>query len=200
MIEACSATSSRAAYRCGDIPNACLIDAKTSSKPKTLGRLVKKTVLSRDLLQLNYVSASTCSDGKDESTTLLLECDADGGAGYPELASTDGCHTQWTWVTNLACQSSVIVPTSAPPKKCGTTDAATGARYDLAPLARRTGNYRVDSGDIRYWINVCEDVHLPMVGAGYSVAMTKGTDASFVRKMGRTTSSSITVKVREMNP
>lgn len=58
---------------------------------------------------------------------------------------------------------------------------------DLSVLARPKENYIVEAGNTRFWLNVCEDVHLSFIESGYGAVMTMVNDVSYNRRLGKTT-------------
>lgn len=74
--------------------------------------------------------------------------------GSPVFLDNNGCDTYIEWYSSVACQKSVtasFVP-------CYVYGSKT-QRYDLSPLIKSKGAYRVETmDDSDFFINVCRDI------------------------------------------
>ena len=121
----------------------------------------------------NFAGGAPCpfNAAAKQSATINFECDQTeafiSGNSHPVLVnSNQGCQYSFVWRTALAC-SATIVP-------CTFYNADEGRVYDLSPLTKPDGDYKVDdmAGNSIY-TNVCKSTITPGCPAGAAACTNK---------------------------
>lgn len=127
---------------CGTTAGACQLKVNDANFGKNLGLPASAPEIFKGTLMLRYQNGDACHDGAyQRSTTIVFECDEDGGLGSPQfMQETDECEYQFVWETAAACPEKIDSP-------C--TVSRGDKVYDLSGLATTSGsNWRVVYGTL----------------------------------------------------
>lgn len=182
---------------CGAISTACGSTASgvgvcqtkpgdSTFNPKNAGLATRTLEYKNGVISLTYTSGSACHDSQFNRSTVIIFTCARGVVGAPVFVQeTANCSYVFTWATDAACTAGDSI-------ECLARDPATGAQFDLSPLAKSTGNWEaVDTstgGSFKYYINVCRPLN-PVTGstcpAQAGACQTELNDATHAWSLGR---------------
>ncbi|KAJ8009057.1 hypothetical protein DPEC_G00084890 [Dallia pectoralis] len=123
-----------------------------------MGRAKRGPVIERrDHLLLEYTDGSVCfSDGLNltYSVRIHLVCGRVSVSSGPRFLNYGNCTANFMWETGAAC---AITTTDDQNKTCSVRDPNTGFRFNLLPLASKTG-YEVEGNGNIFLVNICAGV------------------------------------------
>uniref|UniRef100_A0A5F9C0Z7 Cation-independent mannose-6-phosphate receptor n=1 Tax=Oryctolagus cuniculus TaxID=9986 RepID=A0A5F9C0Z7_RABIT len=137
---------------CAEEAAVCAVDKFGS---KNLGKFISPPTKEKGSLQLFYSDGDDCGDNKKISTNITLVCKPGDLESPPVLMASgdDGCSYEFEWHTAAAC---VLSKTEG--ENCTVIDSQAGFSFNLSPLTKRNGAYRVETAKYDFYINVCGPV------------------------------------------
>ncbi|KAF7462368.1 cation-independent mannose-6-phosphate receptor [Marmota monax] len=163
------------ATSCPEDAAVCAVD-KTGSK--NLGKFVSSPTKEKGNIQLSYSDGDDCGGDKKIATNITLVCKPGDLESGPVLRASrdDGCFYEFEWHTAAAC---VLSRTEG--ENCTVFDSQAGFSFNLSPLTKKNGAYKVETAEYDFYINVCgavsEDSCQPDAGA-CQVAKRQEEDSS----------------------
>ncbi|KAI6052130.1 cation-independent mannose-6-phosphate receptor [Marmota monax] len=151
------------ATSCPEDAAVCAVD-KTGSK--NLGKFVSSPTKEKGNIQLSYSDGDDCGGDKKIATNITLVCKPGDLESGPVLRASrdDGCFYEFEWHTAAAC---VLSRTEG--ENCTVFDSQAGFSFNLSPLTKKNGAYKVETAEYDFYINVCgavsEDSCQPDAGA-----------------------------------
>nr|XP_027795386.1 cation-independent mannose-6-phosphate receptor [Marmota flaviventris] len=151
------------ATSCPEDAAVCAVD-KTGSK--NLGKFVSSPTKEKGNIQLSYSDGDDCGGDKKIATNITLMCKPGDLESGPVLRASrdDGCFYEFEWHTAAAC---VLSRTEG--ENCTVFDSQAGFSFNLSPLTKKNGAYKVETAEYDFYINVCgavsEDSCQPDAGA-----------------------------------
>lgn len=165
---------------CSTYPDvsACFTDGNTQ---RIIGWNKPHLSFTNGKIQLKYTGEKCANQNKPYSLTINLKCSFD-----EEPSSTvqrvDNCDFAAVIFTKSACLTPYTL------KNCSIDNE--NDRYDLSPLVRRNGNYKIrdrEHGEITYFLNLCNPV-IPeentILSAGSMVYMMNSSIPSITERCG----------------
>ncbi|XP_012590642.1 PREDICTED: cation-independent mannose-6-phosphate receptor [Condylura cristata] len=130
----------------------CAVDKNGS---KSLGKFLSSPTKEKGSIQLSYTDGDECAPGRKTATNITLICKPGDLESAPVLRATEdeGCFYQFEWHTAAAC-----VLARAEGTNCSVFDSQAGFSFDLLPLMRKNGTYKVETDKYDFYINVCGPV------------------------------------------
>ncbi|ELK09957.1 Cation-independent mannose-6-phosphate receptor [Pteropus alecto] len=137
---------------CPEDAAACSVDKSGS---KNLGKFIASPTKEKGNIQLSYSDGDTCGDEKKITTNITLVCKPGDLESAPVLRTSrdDGCFYEFEWHTAAAC---VLSRTEG--DNCTVFDSQAGFSFDLSPLTKKDGSYKVETEKYDFYINVCAAV------------------------------------------
>uniref|UniRef100_A0A250YMQ6 Cation-independent mannose-6-phosphate receptor n=1 Tax=Castor canadensis TaxID=51338 RepID=A0A250YMQ6_CASCN len=142
------------ARNCPEEAAVCAVD-KTGSK--NLGKFVSSPSREKGNIQLSYSDGDDCPGGKKITTNVTLVCKPGDLESAPVLRTSgdNGCFYEFEWHTAAAC---VLSKTEG--ENCTVFDSQAGFSFDLSPLTKKNGAYKVGTEKYDFYINVCGAVSM----------------------------------------
>ncbi|KAM4815966.1 cation-independent mannose-6-phosphate receptor [Urocitellus parryii] len=137
------------ATSCPEDAAVCAVD-KTGSK--NLGKFVSSPTKEKGNIQLSYSDGDDCGGDKKIATNITLVCKPGDLESGPVLRASrdDGCFYEFEWHTAAAC---VLSRTEG--ENCTVFDSQAGFSFNLSPLTKKNGAYKVETAEYDFYINVC---------------------------------------------
>ncbi|XP_037376580.1 cation-independent mannose-6-phosphate receptor isoform X2 [Talpa occidentalis] len=137
---------------CPEDAAVCAVDKNGS---KNLGKFVSSPTKEKGSIQLSYMDGDDCALGRKTATNITLVCKPGDLESAPVLRSSedDGCFYEFEWHTAAAC---VLARTEG--ANCSVFDSQAGFSFDLLPLMKKNGAYKVETEKYDFYINVCGPV------------------------------------------
>ncbi|KAM5228759.1 cation-independent mannose-6-phosphate receptor [Ctenodactylus gundi] len=138
--------------RASSCPEDAAVCAVDNTGSKNLGRFVSSPTKEKGNIQLSYVDGDDCGDDKKITTNITLVCKPGDLESAPMLRTSgdDGCFFEFEWHTAAAC-----VLAKAEGNNCTVFDSQAGFSFDLSPLTKESGTYRVGTEKYDFYLNVC---------------------------------------------
>ncbi|KAH0519980.1 Cation-independent mannose-6-phosphate receptor [Microtus ochrogaster] len=135
------------ARNCPEDAAVCAVDKNGS---KNLGKFVSSPTKEKGHMQLSYSDGDGCGNAKKITTNITLVCKPGDLESAPVLRTTgpDGCFYEFEWHTAAAC---VLSKTEG--ENCTVFDAQAGFSFDLSPLTKKNGAYKVETEKYDFYIN-----------------------------------------------
>ncbi|XP_022416368.1 cation-independent mannose-6-phosphate receptor [Delphinapterus leucas] len=133
---------------CPEDAAVCAVDKDGS---KNLGKFLSSPTREKGHIQLSYSDGDECGDTKI-STNITLVCKPGDLESAPVLrtSAANGCFYEFEWYTAAAC---VLSRTEG--DNCTVFDSQAGFSFDLSPLTKKNGAYKVETEKYEFYINVC---------------------------------------------
>ncbi|XP_023555112.1 cation-independent mannose-6-phosphate receptor [Octodon degus] len=143
------------AVNCPEDAAVCTVD-KTGIK--NLGKFVSSPTKEKGNIRLSYSDGDDCGGDKRITTNITLICKPGDLESAPVLRTSgnDGCFYEFEWHTAAAC---VLSKTEG--DNCTVFDSQAGFYFDLSPLMKKNGAYKVETVKYEFYINVCGPVSVP---------------------------------------
>ncbi|XP_047625757.1 cation-independent mannose-6-phosphate receptor [Phacochoerus africanus] len=134
---------------CPEDAAVCAVDESGS---KNLGKFISSPIREKGNIQLSYSDGDECGGGKRINTNITLICKPGDLESAPVLRTSraDGCFYEFEWYTAAAC---VLSRTEG--DNCTVFDSQAGFSFDLSPLTKTNGAYKVETEKYEFYINVC---------------------------------------------
>ncbi|XP_053447080.1 cation-independent mannose-6-phosphate receptor [Nycticebus coucang] len=134
---------------CPEEAAVCAVDKNGS---KNLGKFISSPIKEKGNIHLSYSDGDDCGHGKKIKTNILLVCKPGDLESAPVLrtSAADGCFYEFEWHTAAACALAKVEG-----ENCTVFDSQAGFSFDLSPLTKKTGAYKVETKQYEYYINVC---------------------------------------------
>eukprot|EP00057_Strongylocentrotus_purpuratus_P006175 XP_011660649.1 PREDICTED: cation-independent mannose-6-phosphate receptor [Strongylocentrotus purpuratus] len=143
---------------CPQGSSACVVDTVGTTKTgKSLGKYLTSPVWQNNLITMSYTEGDVCKGTTKKRTDITFLCSPGDLESAPILVrkSDDGCQYDMEWHTAAACPLASKWGTD-----CRVFDDDAGVSFDLSPLKKADGHYKVSVGEYDYYINVCSDIKL----------------------------------------
>nr|XP_045014516.1 cation-independent mannose-6-phosphate receptor [Jaculus jaculus] len=140
------------ARSCPEDAAVCAVD-KTGRK--NLGKFLSSPIKEKGHIQLSYSDGDDCGGNKKITTNITLVCKPGDLESAPVLRTSEdnGCFYEFEWHTAAAC---VLSKTEG--ENCTVFDAQAGFSFNLSPLTKKNGAYKVQTEQYDFYINVCGTV------------------------------------------
>ncbi|KAF5914863.1 hypothetical protein HPG69_010929 [Diceros bicornis minor] len=140
---------------CPEDAAVCSVDKSGS---KNLGKFVSSPTKEKGNIQLSYSDGDVCGPDKKIKTNITLVCKPGDLESAPVLRTSgdNGCFYEFEWHTAAAC---VLSRTEG--DNCTVFDSQAGFSFDLSPLTKKNGSYKVETEKYDFYINVCGAVSGP---------------------------------------
>ncbi|XP_044616685.2 cation-independent mannose-6-phosphate receptor [Equus asinus] len=127
----------------------CSVDKNGS---KNLGKFISSPTKEKGNIQLSYSDGDDCGPDEKIKTNITLVCKPGDLESAPVLRSSaeNGCLYEFEWHTAAAC---VLSKTEG--DNCTVFDSQAGFSFDLSPLTKKNGDYKVETEKYDFYINVC---------------------------------------------
>ncbi|XP_008584980.1 PREDICTED: cation-independent mannose-6-phosphate receptor [Galeopterus variegatus] len=137
------------AIGCPEDAAVCAVDKNRS---KNLGKFVSPPTKEKGNIQLSYSDGDVCGVDKKIKTNITLVCKPGDLESAPVLMTSgdSGCFYEFEWHTAAAC---VLSKTEG--DNCTVFDAEAGFSFDLSPLTKKNGAYKVETTKYDFYVNVC---------------------------------------------
>ncbi|XP_023074848.1 cation-independent mannose-6-phosphate receptor isoform X1 [Piliocolobus tephrosceles] len=137
---------------CPEDAAVCAVDKNGS---KNLGKFISSPTKEKGNIQLSYSDGDDCGHGKKIRTNITLVCKPGDLESAPVLRTSGegGCFYEFEWHTAAAC---VLSKTEG--ENCTVFDSQAGFSFDLSPLTKKNGAYKVETKKYDFYINVCGPV------------------------------------------
>ncbi|KAL4699646.1 hypothetical protein H8957_000590 [Semnopithecus entellus] len=137
---------------CPEDAAVCAVDKNGS---KNLGKFISSPTKEKGNIQLSYSGGDDCGHGKKIRTNITLVCKPGDLESAPVLRTSGegGCFYEFEWHTAAAC---VLSKTEG--ENCTVFDSQAGFSFDLSPLTKKNGAYKVETKKYDFYINVCGPV------------------------------------------
>nr|XP_060473234.1 cation-independent mannose-6-phosphate receptor [Panthera onca] len=133
---------------CPEDAAVCSVD---KSGFKNLGKFISSPTKEKGNIQLSYSDGDDCGH-KKITTNITLVCKPGDLESAPVLTTSGdgGCFYGFEWHTAAAC---VLSKTEG--ENCTVFDSQAGFSFDLSPLTKKNGAYKVETEKYDFYINVC---------------------------------------------
>ncbi|XP_045356158.1 cation-independent mannose-6-phosphate receptor [Leopardus geoffroyi] len=133
---------------CPEDAAVCSVD---KSGFKNLGKFISSPTKEKGNIQLSYSDGDDCGH-KKITTNITLVCKPGDLESAPVLTTSGdgGCFYEFEWHTAAAC---VLSKTEG--ENCTVFDSQAGFSFDLSPLTKKNGAYKVETEKYDFYINVC---------------------------------------------
>ncbi|XP_006882881.1 PREDICTED: cation-independent mannose-6-phosphate receptor [Elephantulus edwardii] len=157
---------------CPETAAVCAVDK--NRRTKNLGRFVSAPIRDKENIRLSYAEGDDCGRGKKIRTNITLVCKPGDLESPPVLSSFGdmGCFYEFEWHTAAAC---VLARTEG--ENCTVLDAQAGFSFDLSPLTKKTGDYKVETEEYDFYINVCGPVTMAACGSNSGACQVAKSDS-----------------------
>ncbi|MBZ3890423.1 Cation-independent mannose-6-phosphate receptor, partial [Sciurus carolinensis] len=137
------------ATSCPEDAAVCAVDKNGS---RNLGKFVSSPTKEKGNIQLSYSDGDDCGGDKKIATNITLVCKPGDLESGPVLRASrdDGCFYEFEWHTAAAC---VLSRTEG--ENCTVFDSQAGFSFNLSPLTKKNGAYKVETDKYDFYINVC---------------------------------------------
>ncbi|XP_037673819.1 cation-independent mannose-6-phosphate receptor [Choloepus didactylus] len=137
---------------CPEDAAVCAVDKSGS---KNLGKFISSPTKEKGNIQLSYSDGDDCGQNKTIKTNITLVCKPGDLESAPVLRTSgdNGCFYEFEWHTAAACVLSKMEG-----ENCTVFDSQAGFSFDLSPLTKKNGAYRVETEKYDFYINVCGSV------------------------------------------
>ncbi|XP_058516485.1 cation-independent mannose-6-phosphate receptor isoform X4 [Ochotona princeps] len=137
---------------CDEEAAVCAVD---KSGKKSLGKFISPPTKEKGSILLSYSDGDDCGDNRQITTNITLVCKPGDLESAPLLTSSvdDDCFYEFEWHTAAAC---VLSRTEG--ENCTVFDSQAGFSFNLLPLMKKNGAYKVEAGKYDFYINVCGPV------------------------------------------
>uniref|UniRef100_A0A673TKJ8 Cation-independent mannose-6-phosphate receptor n=1 Tax=Suricata suricatta TaxID=37032 RepID=A0A673TKJ8_SURSU len=154
---------------CPEDAAVCAVD---KSGFKNLGKFVSSPTKEKGNIQLSYSDGDNCGD-KKITTNITLVCKPGDLESAPVLRTSGdgGCFYEFEWHTAAAC---VLSKTEG--ENCTVFDSQAGFSFDLSPLTKKNGAYKVETEKYDFYINVCGAVSVSPCQPGSGACQVSKSD------------------------
>nr|XP_014346456.1 PREDICTED: cation-independent mannose-6-phosphate receptor [Latimeria chalumnae] len=137
------------AVDCPEDSAICAVDKRGNKI--NLGRFLSSPKKDGENIQLIYSEGDVCKESKRIRTIITLVCKPGDLESAPVLTSSgnDECLYEFMWHSAAAC---VLSKTQG--DNCRVSDPQAGFSFDLSPLTKKDGSYKIESS-YDFYINVC---------------------------------------------
>ncbi|XP_077611202.1 cation-independent mannose-6-phosphate receptor [Crocuta crocuta] len=139
---------------------------------KNLGKFISSPTKEKGNIQLSYSDGDDCGR-KKITTNITLVCKPGDLESAPVLrmSGDGGCFYEFEWHTAAAC---VLSKTEG--ENCTVFDSQAGFSFDLSPLTKKNGAYKVETKKYDFYINVCGAVSVSSCQPGSGACQVSKSD------------------------